>query len=124
MSDIKTFAPGRVELLGNHTDYNGGVVLSAAIQMGVSATGRRRDDDRIVLTSEGINGVVAVNRKSGLKPRDSWEDYPLGVAEMLAKAGATPGGFEANFSATLPLGAGLSSSAALDAVARPCTRFW
>ena len=114
MSDIKAFAPGRVELLGNHTDYNGGVVLSAAIQMGVSVTGRRRDDGKIVLTSEGINGVVSVNREAGVKPRDSWEDYPLGVAEMLAKAGATAGGFEANFSANLPLGAGLSSSAAIE----------
>ena len=114
MSDIQTFAPGRVELLGNHTDYNGGVVLSAAIQMGISATGRRRDDGKIVLTSEGINGVVAVDRKLGLKPRDSWEDYPLGVAEMLAQAGAEAGGFEANFSANLPLGAGLSSSAAIE----------
>jgi len=114
MSDIKAFAPGRVELLGNHTDYNGGVVLSAAIQMGVSAAGRRRDDGKIVLASEGINGVVAINRKAGLKPRGSWEDYPLGVAEMLARAGATPGGFEADFSASLPVGAGLSSSAAIE----------
>ncbi|MFA7344004.1 MAG: galactokinase [Terrimicrobiaceae bacterium] len=114
MSDIKTFAPGRVELLGNHTDYNGGVVLSAAIQMGVTASGGRRDDGKIVLASEGIDGVVAIDRKDGLKPRDSWEDYPLGVAEMLARAGAAPGGFEANFSSTLPLGAGLSSSAAIE----------
>lgn len=114
MSDIHTFAPGRVELLGNHTDYNGGVVLSAAIQMGITATGRRRDDEKIVLTTEGINGVVAASRKAGLRPRSSWEDYPLGVAEMLAQAGAQPGGFEAHFSATLPLGAGLSSSAAIE----------
>ncbi|MDX2080660.1 MAG: galactokinase [Terrimicrobiaceae bacterium] len=112
--EVSAFAPGRVELLGNHTDYNAGVVLSAAIQLGVSAAGRRRDDGRIVLTSEGIDGVVAVDRASGLKPRDSWEDYPLGVAEMLAQAGAQPGGFEAQFSATLPAGAGLSSSAALE----------
>lgn len=114
MSEIQAFAPGRVELLGNHTDYNGGVVLSAAIQMGVKATGKRRDDGKIVLTSEGIDGVVAVQRKDGLKPRDSWEDYPLGVAEMLAKAGAEAGGFEARFSANLPPGAGLSSSAAIE----------
>lgn len=118
MSDLRvpvsSFAPGRVELLGNHTDYNGGVVLSAAIQLGVQATGSRREDGRIVLSSEGIDGVVAVDRAAGLKPRDSWEDYPLGVAEMLAQAGAEAGGFEAHFSATLPPGAGLSSSAALE----------
>ncbi len=114
MSDTQSFAPGRVELLGNHTDYNGGVVLSAAIQMGISATGKCRDDDKIVLTSEGIDGVVAVNLRDGLKAHDSWEDYPLGVAEMLSRAGAAIGGFEAHFSSDLPLGAGLSSSAAIE----------
>ncbi|MBE2204214.1 MAG: galactokinase [Chthoniobacterales bacterium] len=114
MSDIHAFAPGRVELLGNHTDYNGGVVLSAAIQMGIHATGRRRNDEKIRLTSEGIEGVIEASRKAGLLPRGGWEDYPLGVAEMLARAGAGIGGFEAHFSADLPPGAGLSSSAALE----------
>jgi len=114
MADIKSFAPGRVELLGNHTDYNGGVVLSAAIQMGVTVTGRRREDDKIVLSSEGIGGVVGANLADGLRPRGSWEDYPLGVAAMLLEAGMKVGGFEANFSADLPSGAGLSSSAALE----------
>jgi len=114
MTDIKVFAPGRVELLGNHTDYNAGVVLSAAIQLGVTATGSRREDGRIVLCSEGIDGCVAATRAKGLKPSGGWEDYPLGVAEMLAQAGADAGGFNASFSATLPPGAGLSSSAALE----------
>lgn len=114
MTDLTAFAPGRVELLGNHTDYNSGVVLSAAIQMGVTATGHRRDDDRIVLSSDGIDGCVAADRSEGLEPRGSWEDYPLGVAEMLSQAGAKIGGFSAHFSATLPPGAGLSSSAALE----------
>jgi len=114
MTDITAFAPGRIELLGNHTDYNEGVVLSTAIQLGVTATGRRRDDSRIVLTTEGIDGCVAAKRDGPLEPHGSWEDYPLGVAEMLAQAGAEPGGFEAAFTATLPPGAGLSSSAALE----------
>lgn len=114
MAELQAFAPGRVELLGNHTDYNAGVVLSAAVQMGVTATGKSRDDGKIVLTSEGINGVVAVNRKAGLKAHDSWEDYPLGVAEMLAQAGAPQGGFEAHYTSDLPFGAGLSSSAAIE----------
>ncbi len=114
MSDVTAFAPGRVELLGNHTDYNAGVVLSAAIQFGISATGRRRDDGKAVVSSDGIAGTVEADRAAGLKPQKIWADYPLGVAEMLAQAGATPGGFEAHFSATLPPGAGLSSSAALE----------
>jgi len=114
MTDTTAFAPGRIELLGNHTDYNDGVVLSAAIQLGVTASGRRRDDAKIVLTSEGIGGCVAAKRTGPLKPHGSWEDYPLGVAEMLAQAGAEAGGFEAKFTSTLPPGAGLSSSAALE----------
>ena len=114
MSKFTAFAPGRVELLGNHTDYNAGVVLSAAIQFGISADGHRRDDGKVVLSSDGIDGSVEVDRTAGLKPGNHTADYPLGVAEMLAQAGGTAGGFEAHFSATLPPGAGLSSSAALE----------
>jgi len=113
MSSASAFAPGRVELLGNHTDYNGGVVLSAAIQLGVSARGKAREDGRIVLTSEGIEGVVAADAAK-LEPKDSWADYPLGVARILRDAGYPVSGFEADFSSTLPLGAGLSSSAAIE----------
>ncbi|TSA32327.1 MAG: galactokinase [Verrucomicrobiaceae bacterium] len=114
MSEVHSFAPGRVELLGNHTDYNAGVVLSAAIQMGIRATGKKRDDSRIVLTSEGIDGTATADLSKGLQRRGSWDDYPLGVVEMLRQAGANVGGFEAHFVADLPLGAGLSSSAALE----------
>lgn len=113
MQSASSFAPGRVELLGNHTDYNGGVVLSAALHLGISAMGRRRDDGRIVLTTEGISGVVGADLRH-LKPNDSWADYPLGVAHVLKEAGYPIGGFEADFTSTLPLGAGLSSSAAIE----------
>jgi galactokinase len=108
------FAPGRVEILGNHTDYNGGVVLSAAIQFGVTATGDRLPDGRVELTSEGIEGVEMIDRRLGFNRSGKWIDYPLGVAEMLARAGAEAGGFSIHFSSTLPAGAGLSSSAALE----------
>lgn len=108
------FAPGRVEILGNHTDYNGGVVLSAALQLGVTATGARLPDGRIELSSEGIEGVEKIDRRLGLQRSGKWIDYPLGVAEMLARAGAEAGGFSMHFTSTLPSGAGLSSSAALE----------
>lgn len=113
MSSVTSYAPGRVELLGNHTDYNGGVVLSAAIDLGISATGRRRDDGKILLSSEGIDGVVEVDLAT-LAPGHGWADYPCGVASVLREAGFEIGGFEAHFSSTLPLGAGLSSSAAIE----------
>ncbi len=113
MQSASSFAPGRVELLGNHTDYNGGVVLSAAINLGISARGRRRADTQIVLTSEGIPGVVTADLEK-LTANDSWADYPLGVAKIVKDAGHPVAGFEADFSSNLPLGAGLSSSAAIE----------
>jgi galactokinase len=113
MKSASSFAPGRVELLGNHTDYNGGVVLSAAINLGVSARGRQRTDTKIVLTSAGIPGVVAADLDR-LAANDSWADYPLGVAKIIKDAGYPASGFEADFSSNLPLGAGLSSSAAIE----------
>ncbi|HEY5811488.1 MAG TPA: galactokinase [Terrimicrobiaceae bacterium] len=113
MKSASSFAPGRVELLGNHTDYNGGVVLSAAINLGISAEGLRRNDEKIIVASEGISGQV-VTKLSKLAPNDSWADYPLGVAKVLSDAGHPVSGFEARFSSTLPLGAGLSSSAAIE----------
>ena len=113
IESASSFAPGRVELLGNHTDYNGGVVLSAAINLGISARGRARSDEKIRLTSEGIAGVVNAELET-LAPNDSWADYPLGVAKVLHDSGFPIAGFEANFSSNLPLGAGLSSSAAIE----------
>ncbi len=114
MSYMKCFAPGRVEILGNHTDYNAGVVLSAALQLGITATGRRLESNEIHLASAGIEGIEKISRSPGLQRTGKWIDYPLGVAEMLARAGAETGGFEAHFESTLPSGAGLSSSAALE----------
>ena len=113
IESASSFAPGRVELLGNHTDYNGGVVLSAAINLGISARGRARSDEKIRLTSEGLSGVVNADLEM-LAPNDSWADYPLGVAKVLHDSGFPIAGFEASFSSNLPLGAGLSSSAAIE----------
>ena len=113
MQSASSFAPGRVELLGNHTDYNGGVVLSVAINLGIAARGRARNDEKIRLMSEGLSGVVNADLET-LAPNDSWADYPLGVAKVLHDNGFPIAGFEANFSSNLPLGAGLSSSAAIE----------
>jgi galactokinase len=111
---VSSTAPGRVELLGNHTDYNQGVVLSAAINLGIAAHGSPRDDGRIVLSSEGNPRVEIVEKPAAIESGRGWADYPLGVAKMLARAGHPVGGFEARFDSTLPSGAGLSSSAALE----------
>ncbi len=110
---ISAFAPGRVELLGNHTDYNEGVVLSATLDLGVTVTGDRAAGGAIFLTSPGFPSVK-ISAGEALQRRGEWSDYPLGVVAVLRAAGAEIGGFHAEFSSTLPMGAGLSSSAALE----------
>lgn len=109
-----SFAPGRVELLGNHTDYNGGVVLSAALELGITVTGKTLPDGVIRLRSRDFPGETVLNPGEELQPNATWADYPLGVISTFRKAGHAIGGLEAEFSSTLPLGAGLSSSAAIE----------
>lgn len=115
MSSITCFAPGRVELLGNYTDFNEGFVLSASLPYGISVTGSLRDDGIIRLSTrmgEWLHHEVPVDApfvRSG-----EWQDYPLGVVAALREAGILIGGFTAEYTADLPPGAGLSSSAALE----------
>jgi len=116
MSSITCFAPGRVELLGNHTDYNEGFVLSASIPYGIKVTGKLRDDGQIHLSTE-MNGKICnfeIAADAPLERRGEWTDYALGVVQVLREAGYAIGGFEAAYSADLPSGAGLSSSAAME----------
>ncbi len=109
----RAFAPGRVELLGNHTDYNQGVVLSAAIDLGVTVSGEATGRDTMRIASAGFDPVeVALN--GGLSRTGAWSDYAVGVVAMLLRGGHAVGGFRAEYSSTLPAGAGLSSSAAIE----------
>lgn len=109
------FAPGRVELLGNHTDYNEGYVLSAAIDRGVTMHGDHTANGLIHLRSNTVERSVSVplgnfERQAG----ETWANYPLGVVRSLADAGYAVGSFSAEISSDVPTGAGLSSSAALE----------
>jgi galactokinase len=108
------FAPGRVEILGNHTDYNEGLVLSAALEMGVTCRGRPRQDGLIRLRSEGHGEDFIIEAGAELLPNATWVDYPLGVLAQMRRLGLPVTAFECEFSSTLPSGAGLSSSAALE----------
>jgi galactokinase len=109
------YAPGRVELLGNHTDYNQGLVLAAAIDRGLTVAGISRDDDVIELSSQLIDDPVTTSL-SDLHPRTKgrWANYALGVVAQFRAAGHRTGGFAADVSGDLPAGAGLSSSAAFE----------
>ena len=109
-------APGRVELLGNHTDYNEGYVLSAAINYAISVRGSAQADGAIELRSCQSTSVVDsslhdLKRREGA---ESWANYPLGVLHVLQEEGFALEGLAAEFASDLPTGAGLSSSAALE----------
>lgn len=107
-------APGRVELLGNHTDYNQGVVLAAAIDRGLKVHGERRGDGLIALRSPllGEFEITIENLQPQKEPR--WVNYALGVVRELLDEGIPIDGFSAEIEGNLPSGCGLSSSAALE----------
>jgi galactokinase len=109
------YAPGRVEILGNHTDYNQGVVLAAAIDRGLTVSGAPRGDDRIVLRASGPGAQIDI-ALAELRPQTQqrWANYPLGVVQQFRSAGYEVRGFEAEVSGDVPAGAGLSSSAAFE----------
>ncbi|HXA10545.1 MAG TPA: galactokinase family protein, partial [Chthoniobacterales bacterium] len=111
---VEAYAPGRVELLGNHTDYNQGLVLAAAINRGLKVSGERRSDGLITLRSSSL-GEFEIARDD-LRPQTEprWANYVLGVVRELLDAGISVDGFSAAIEGDLPSGCGLSSSAALE----------
>lgn len=108
-------APGRVEILGNHTDYNGGYVLTVAIDRALYCAARKADGQATVY-SESIGERALFDPMAPHDdPAHRWANYAKGVCDQLAKADITLGGFEAAIAGNLPIGAGVSSSAALEA---------
>ncbi|MCD6337863.1 MAG: galactokinase [Verrucomicrobia bacterium] len=107
-------APGRAELLGNHTDYNQGLVMALAVDKFIVMAGRPRSDGRVVLVSPIFERRALFEADRIAKdPEAPWADYTKGLLLQLQERGARFGGFEAVIHSTIPLGAGLSSSAAL-----------
>lgn len=111
---ITSYAPGRAELLGNHTDYNEGIALSVTVERGTTVVGQVRDDNRIHITTETLGRSVTADVRD-LQPDadETWSGYPLGVVAEYLKRGFKISGFELDITSNLPLGAGLSSSASL-----------
>ncbi|WP_438480445.1 galactokinase [Oleiharenicola lentus] len=110
-------APGRVEFIGNHTDYNGGAVLGAAIDRYVWVAASPNPQGRLRLFSANGPAVLELPADPGTKVTgsDAWANYPLGVWRSLKDFGLPrPEGFDLFVSSNLPAGAGLSSSAALE----------
>jgi galactokinase len=112
---VVAFAPGRVEILGNHTDYNEGVVLSAAIDRGVTASVHRLLQPQIEVSSR-TNQRTAIEHLDEISPSsaESWANYCFGVIRELVAAGWPASGLGIEIASDLPVGAGLSSSAALE----------
>jgi galactokinase len=110
------YAPGRVNLIGEHTDYNGGFVLPFAIDLGVSIAARPRTDSIVRLwTEQHTDHCVEIDLSLPIaKAKPQWSNYVRGVIAGLQAAGLKLPGFDALIYANLPAGGGLSSSAALE----------
>lgn len=109
-------APGRINLIGEHTDYNDGLVLPAAIDRYIFAAVSKRDDQEIHLFSEDYQELFQSSVDDIQRSGKLWPDYILGVVVEMQKAGKALNGFNMVFGGNIPLGAGLSSSAALESV--------
>ena len=116
-------APGRVNLIGEHTDYNDGFVMPLAIDRQILIALRARDDDRIVVRSLDYDDTLDIAPSELDKPGDAgWGEYVKAVAWALREQGYTLKGWEGVMTGDIPKGAGLSSSAALElAVAKACS---
>ena len=108
-------SPGRINLIGEHTDYNDGFVLPAAIDKAAYISVTPRSDKQIHLHSVDLKDAY-ISTVDTLTPsaNSSWPNYLLGVVAQFIKAGIEINGFEAALTADIPMGAGLSSSAAVE----------
>ena len=108
-------APGRVNLIGEHTDYNGGFVLPAALELATIAAITPRSDRMLRIRSALMGETLEFDLdEPDPRPRKDWSDYVRGVAVMLERAGQRLTGADVLIASDVPVGAGLSSSAALE----------
>lgn len=108
-------APARVNLIGEHTDYTGGLVMPMAIGFHTFAVLSPRKDGRAVFYSTNFEEEASFDIASaGRDPRGHWSDYPAGVLWSLRQEGVTPSGFSLSLAGDVPVGAGLSSSASVE----------
>lgn len=111
------FAPGRVNLLGEHTDYNGGLVFPCAIEFGTALLIRRRKDQLVKLSSLNFSFAASLlSNELRQKHGDQWVNYPLGVIDQFRQIDIKIDGVEMMYLGDIPNGAGLSSSASLEVV--------
>lgn len=107
------FAPGRINLIGEHTDYNGGFVFPGAIDSGIMAEVRPNGLNTIICYAIDMKDKIEFKVDDPIGPRTSWARYIYGIVQEMRKRGVDVKGFNAAFSGDIPIGAGMSSSAAL-----------
>jgi galactokinase len=109
------FSPGRVNLIGEHIDYNGGFVFPCAIEYGTYAAVRKRKDSEINFASANFDLKVKINAENIIyDENDDWANYPKGVIKIMQDMGYIASGMDILISGNIPNGAGLSSSASLE----------
>lgn len=105
---------GRINLIGEHTDYNGGFVFPGAIDKCIKAKIKENGTDKVRVYSIDIDAYVEFGLREEDAPKEQWAKYIFGVCRETIKRGFVVKGFDAIFAGNIPLGAGLSSSAALE----------
>lgn len=108
------FAPGRINVIGEHTDYNGGFVFPGAVDTGIMAVIRPNCTDRINAFAIDLGEGASFGLSEEEAPEEQWARYIFGVSREMQKLGVPVRGFDTAFSGDVPLGAGMSSSAALE----------
>ncbi|AVR46997.1 galactokinase [Christiangramia fulva] len=114
-ASLSVHSPGRINLIGEHTDYNEGFVLPSAIDKKIKFQFRPNNTENFCrIFSETFGKGFEFRIDEVFEKQAGWENYILGVLEQLKKMGKTPGGFDCILKSELPVGAGISSSAALE----------
>lgn len=109
-------SPGRINLIGEHVDYNGGYVLPGAIDKYMVIEIRPNGTDKVKVFSVDYSQLIEFKVNDSNKPLESWSHYVYGIVQEVKRRGGEVSGFDVAFSGDIPLGAGLSSSAALESV--------
>jgi galactokinase len=113
--ELLSSAPGRINIIGEHTDYNHGFVLPAAIHKRIQFLVGRRDDDRVSIWAENLGEECSFSSRNIPNMKEfNWDAYIKGIFWVLAKTGYSPGGINGLIWGDIPIGSGLSSSAALE----------
>lgn len=114
MQHLTVKAPGRINLIGEHTDYNEGFVMPAAIQKAATVYIEKREDSAIHLFAEDLKESYTLNLDTVTKSSKDWANYIIGVIAQFQKVVTIPKGFTLRLKSDVPIGAGLSSSAAIE----------